>query len=263
MGRPLRRKSRRGHGRDQCLHRLRPASLSAGHHRQQGPCRHARQAGHHFRARCRFHRPGSRHNSVRDRDRRVQLQPGARGHPYERGRPAVGADRAGGRPAAHCALAQRSGGDRFPPVDQGHDRRARRRAGALPAGVGREGARQRHDGDAGLHASADRAAGDLGASSLGLCRDGGARPRPLRGCAPAPQRMSARRRGARRHRVPDRPRHDRQGARLRPPQRQFARRRLGSRFRAGDALRRRHHVGASVALRRGDRDLDVAASRGS
>ena len=133
---------------------------------------------------------------------------------------------------------------------------------ALPARPGREGARQRHDGDAGLHASADRAAGDLRAPSPGLCRDGGARPRPLRGCAPAPQRMSARRRRARRHLVPDRPRHDRQGARLRPPERQFARRRLGSRFRAGDALRRRHHVGASVAFRRGDRDLDVAAGRG-
>jgi len=38
-------------------------------------------------------------------------------------------------------------------------------------------------GDAGLHASADRAAGDVRAPSAGLCRDGGARPRPLSRCA--------------------------------------------------------------------------------
>ena len=70
----------------------------------------------------------------------------------------------------------------------------------LPAGAGREGAGACRDRDAGLHPSADRAAGDLRPSSAGLCRDGGARPRPLRRCAQAAERIAARRRGARRHR---------------------------------------------------------------
>ena len=43
--------------------------------------------------------------------------------------------------------------------------------------------------DAGLHPSADRAAGDLRPSSAGLCRDVGARPRPLRRRAVAAERM--------------------------------------------------------------------------
>ena len=41
----------------------------------------------------------------------------------------------------------------------------------------------------------------------------------LRRCAQAAQRKPARRRGARRHPLPDRPRHDGQGARLRPARR--------------------------------------------
>ena len=39
----------------------------------------------------------------------------------------------------------------------------------------------------GLHPSADRPAGDVRASFAGLCRDGGARPRPLCRCAQAAQ----------------------------------------------------------------------------
>ena len=93
--------------------------------------------------------------------------------------------------------------------------------------------------DAGLHASADRAAGDLRPSSAGLCRDGGARPRPLRRRAVAAERHAARRGGARRHLVSDRPRHDRGGARLRPADGEFARRRVRPRLRDGDARRRR------------------------
>ena len=64
-------------------------------------------------------------------------------------------------------------------------------------------------------------------------------------------------RGARRHLVPDRPRHDREGARLRPADGEFARCRLRPRLRAGDAGGGVDHGGASVALRRGDRDLDA------
>ena len=52
----------------------------------------------------------------------------------------------------------------------------------------------------------------------------GARPRPLRRRARAAERMPARRGGAGRHLLSDRPRDDGQGARLRPADRQFARR---------------------------------------
>ena len=48
---------------------------------------------------------------------------------------------AGGRAAAHRALAQRPGGDRLPAVDARRHRRARRRARRLPARARREGAR--------------------------------------------------------------------------------------------------------------------------
>ena len=107
------------------------------------------------------------------------------------------------------------------------------------------------------------AAGDLRPSSARLCRDGGARPRPLRRCAGAAQRKPARRRGARRHVVPDRPRHDREGARLCAADGEFARRRRRPRFRAGNAVGLRHRRRASVAVRRGDRDLVVAARSAS
>ena len=110
-------------------------------------------------------------------------------------------------------------------------------------------------GDAGLHPSADRPAGDLRPSSDGLCRDGRARPRPARRLPAPPERVAARRRGARRHLVPDRPRRDRRGARLRPAGGEFARRRLGPRFRDRISRRRGARRHASVALCRGDRDL--------
>ena len=62
--------------------------------------------------------------------RQVQLQARARRHPYECREPAGRADRPGGRPAAHRALAQRPGRDRFPAVGA---RRDRRRSTALLA----------------------------------------------------------------------------------------------------------------------------------
>ena len=115
--------------------------------------------------------------------------------------------------------------------------------------------------DAGLHPSADRAARDVRASSARLCRDGRARPRPLCRCAQAAERIAAGRRGARRHLVSDRPSRHRQGARLRPADGQFARCGLGPRLRARDAVGGVDRGGAYVALRRGDRDLDLAAGR--
>ena len=97
---------------------------------------------------------------------------------------------AGGRAAAHRALAQRPGRDRFPALDpRPPSTRIDAALAGLSEGAGREGAGACRDRDAGLHASADRAAGDLRPSSARLCRDGGARPRPLHGCAQAAQRI--------------------------------------------------------------------------
>ena len=88
----------------------------------------------------------------------------------------------------------------------------------------------------------------------------------LRRLPPPAQRMPARRRRARRHGVSDRPRRDGRGARLRPAGGQFARRRVGPRFRDRISRRRGARRHASVALRRGDRALverRVSASSGS
>ncbi len=54
-------------------------------------------------------------------------------------------------------------------------------------GAGAAGAGTRRDRDARIHPSADRAAGDVRAPSARLCRDGGARSRPLCGRAQAPE----------------------------------------------------------------------------
>ena len=122
-------------------------------------------------------------------------------------------------------------------------------------------ARLRRHGHAGLHPSAIGAAGHFRPSSARLCRDAGARRGTFQGRAQAPQRMSARRGRARRHLVPDRPRDDRQGARLRPADRQFARQRRRPRLRARGAQRRGDCGDASFPLRRGDRAVDDAAIR--
>ena len=112
---------------------------------------------------------------------------------------------------------------------------ARSGAGGPATGARPQGRDPRRAGHAGLHAPAAGPAGHLRPSPAGLCRDAGPRPRPLRRCPQAAQRMPAGRRRAGRHVVPDRsPRHGR-GARLRPADRQFARQRLRPRLRAGDA----------------------------
>ena len=76
-----------------------------------------------------------------------------------------------------------------------------------------------------------------------LARDRGR----LRRRARAAQRVPARRGGARRHLVPDRPARDGRGARLRPADRQLARRRLRPRLRAGDAGRRRRSAAVHLS----------------
>ena len=75
------------------------------------------------------------------------------------------------------------------------------------------------------------------------------------------ERIPARRRRAGRNFIPDRPRGDRRRARLRAAGGEFARRGLRPRFRAGDAFGLRDLRRASLALRRGDRDLDLAGVR--
>ena len=173
----------------------------------------------------------------------------------------VRTDRAGRRAAAHRALAQRPGRDRFQALGARRHRRHRRSARRLSARARREGACARRNRDAGLHPFADGAAGHVRPSSARLRRDGGARSRPSRRRARAAQRKPARRRRARRHVVSARPCDDREGARLRAPDRELARRRRRPRFRAGDAVGRFDRRRASVALRRGDRALVVAARR--
>ena len=78
---------------------------------------------------------------------------------------------------------------------------------AAGAGDARRGACR--DGHARLHPSAVRPAGDARPSSDGLLRDAAPRPLALRRRARAAERMPARRGGAGRHRLSDRPRGDR------------------------------------------------------
>ena len=261
MGRAFCVWSRRHHAGDQRFNRLRSPPLPPGHRGKQGPCGDAREAGHYLTRRCPGDRARSRHDPVRDGNGQVPLQAGARRHPYERRVAACGADRAFGRASAYGAFAQRPDRDRLQALGARRDRRHRRGAGRLSNGARREGAGAGRDRHAGLHAPADRAAGDVRASSAGVCGDGGARSRPLRRCAQAPERKPARRGGARRHLLPARPRDDREGARLRPPGREFARRGVRPRLRDGSARRSLDHGGAPVALCRRDRAVVLAARR--
>jgi hypothetical protein len=93
----------------------------------------------------------------------------------------------------------------------------------------------RRQRDAGVHASADRAACHLRSSSARLRRDACARPGQARGCAEAHERKSAGFRSACGHLFSDRPRHDREGARFRSADCEQPGRRLRPRLRAGDA----------------------------
>ena len=80
----------------------------------------------------------------------------------------------------------RSRNDRWRPIqalDARYHRRTRRKLARLSARARGQGARTCRDRDARAHAFADGSAGDIRASSTCLCRDGGARPRPLRRCA--------------------------------------------------------------------------------
>ena len=162
---------------------------------------------------------------------------------------------------AHRALAQRPGRGRFPPLGARCNRRADPRDREPAARAGRPRARMRRHGHARLHPPPTGPAGHLRPPSARLCRDAGARRRPFSGRAQAPQRMPARRGGARRRLVSDRPGDDGQGARLRPSDRQFARQRLRPRLRPRSPRGRGDRGDPSLALRRGDRPVDDAAVR--
>ena len=89
----------------------------------------------------------------------------------------------------------------------------------------------------------------------------GARSRSLRFRTEAARRVSAGQRRACRHRLPDRPRHDRPRARLRMPDGQLARCGLGSRLRARLSDGRRAGRASPLAAGRGDHPLGLAAVR--
>jgi len=103
-------------------------------------------------------RQGSRHDFVRDRQGIFRLQARARGHSHECREQAWRVDRARcGRctPRVRATIRSR----RFPAVCPRHHRRDGCGAGLFSACAGGAGAGTCRHGDAGFHASADRAAG--------------------------------------------------------------------------------------------------------
>ena len=171
----------------------------------------------------------------------VRLQARARGHPYECREPARGADRAGrrdgctprgratirSRPTSGSGSATPSTGStpRSPPISARSPKKRCDHADTVMPGFTHLQPAQPVTFGHHLLAYVEMAARDRGRFADG---------------AGAPQRKPARRRGARRHLVSDRSRHDGEGARFRTPDGELARRRRRPRFRAGDAVGRRH-----------------------
>ncbi len=138
----------------------------------------------------------ARHGRVADRDSRRPARLVARQGrrpPQHRSR----ADRKNRRcrqAPAHRPLAQRPGGDRYPPVSARCDRPHSGRPQGLPDLAGRPGRTAHRHGDARLHPPAGGAAGDLRPSSDGLFRNAGARRR-AHGRLPPPRQSPAAGRG--------------------------------------------------------------------
>ncbi len=113
VGRALRRRPRRHHGRDQRVDRFRPEALPPGHRGVEGPCPHARGPGHHRGRPSRKDRCRSRHDPARDRSGRVHLHARPRGHPH----PCRGAaDRADRPPRPAGSTRRARGTTRSPPI---------------------------------------------------------------------------------------------------------------------------------------------------
>ncbi len=202
VGRTLRQRTRRHHGGDQRLHRLRQASSGARTSRGSlRPCAHAGEAGHHASRRTSTRiASGLEPIASRDRGRRLHVLARARGHPHERrgaAAPSSSAPRpAGCTPRARATTRSRPtcGSGSRDAIDQ-LDGQLRE----LQRSLADKALAHRRRRDAGLHAPAVGAAGDLRPPSAGLCRDARPRPRPLRRRAQAHERVPARRRGAGRH----------------------------------------------------------------
>ena len=205
-------------------------------------------------------RPGG--DRARDRQRALPVRRGAGRHPHEYRGAADRSHRRGRSAPAHRAEPQRPGGDGFSPVGARRDRRTGRAACRPDAGAGGTRGAARRRSDARLYPFADRPARDVRAPLARLCRDVFPRSRPAGRLPAAAERVPARRRGAGRHVVPDRPGHDRRGAGVRPAGGQFAGCRVGSGFRAGVPGRGRDLGDAPVALRRGNRRSGAARRSG-
>ncbi len=121
--------------------------------------------------------------------------------------------------------------------------------------------RARRDRDAGLHAPAGSAAGDLRPSPAGLLRDARARRAAACRLPQAGEPAAARRGGACRHLVPDRPADGREGTGLRRRVRELDRRRVRSRLRDRVLRLRRAGDDAPLALLRGAHPVDEPALR--
>ena len=207
---------------------------------------------------------GPRSGRRRDRERQVDLLARARRRAHERREPAQGSHRHAGRAAAHGALAQRPGGDRFPAVRARAPRRRStrrwRRCSWRSSRKAEAHAATVMPGFTHLQPAQPVTFGHhLLAYVEMLGRDRGR----FADARDAAERVSAGLGGAGGHVVPDRPARDGQGARLRQADRQFARRRLRPRLRARDAGRGVDLRRAPVALRRGDRAVDRRRSSAS
>ena len=125
-----------------------------------------------------------------------RLGSGARGRPPQPRGGAGRADRAGRRQAPHRPLAQRPGRHRPSALAAPGDRPARRGAARLRARARRPGRARGHGRPARHDPHPAGPARAVRPSPAGLRRDGRARPGPAGRCAPAGERLAARRRRA-------------------------------------------------------------------
>ena len=182
-----------------------------GHPRLAGACGDAGPSRHPAGGRCGGdRRPGSRPVEGEIEAGTLRVPARARRHPHERREPAD-RDRSA-RPPGACTPPARATTRSPPTCGCGcatPSTRSTARLADLQRALGREGATACRHGDAGLHPPAVGPAGHLRPPSARLCRDARPRPRPLPRRPRAAQRVPARRRGARRHLLPDRPARDR------------------------------------------------------
>jgi argininosuccinate lyase len=120
---------------------------------------------------------GSRHDFVRNRQGIVRFQARARGHSHECREQARRVDRARRGPAAHRAFRNDQVATDFRLYVRDMIDETDAALASFQRALVEAGDRTCRYRDAGFYTSADRATGDVRASSVGLCRNGGARPR--------------------------------------------------------------------------------------